>query len=151
MFARDDSTANIQYWLCYIGIAKVGHTGAHAPATRGHPPPVQVCLSSTVLVVMLCAKKLKIENCSSAMQSPIYALLTLPFVRYLMYLVETYTACLYTYRRWECQWPGNSLRIDQRGSKNLKIWWESMAINTSWFLLDEEAFRNAVCPCCTWA
>ena len=35
------------------GIARLGHTGARALATRGHAPPVQVCGKLLVLIIAL--------------------------------------------------------------------------------------------------
>ena len=50
---KDHSILQYPYYppFPFSGVARLGHTGAHALATRGCAPPVQVCIGADSIVV----------------------------------------------------------------------------------------------------
>ena len=127
----------------------VGHTEAHALATRGCAPPVQVCIriigadsKLSLSIANRALNDLQIERRSIAMFiHRITCLVRSPYVRVSRILNKvTYTALQY------------GLRTDLGGCQISKIFWKSMPqtpLNTS--ALRAEFRRNVVCPCCALA
>ena len=124
---------SVPAWMCVCtsGVARLGHTGARALATRGRAPPVQVFMR--IVVVRESGAKRSLNR--TAHYRNVYS--------------QNYESCMLTIRRVTY----TALRYGlTTGLGGCKISWESMpqpSLNA--YTLRAEFRTNVVCPCCALA